>query len=909
MDHGLVATETYNHESQQVDAMEALAYARENDLFLGFETSDHLGYHHGVAAAEHLRMSRPERSLSHGHLRSLEIPQTSVAEAWTVPRRVAGVIESACRCLTADEQKSLEEKFCARPQKRNSALERPLLLSDPDEDSAELQRTAISLIDNEEHVRKYNLSRDVQGVEPFAVPEHACELASRLENSFQTEKMTISEQVVRLLVSMMNSMKWTDSDEAALLEQQTRYKSIIPQKCISPPLTPVSFPIDFFVPDGDVCLVSDASDFSSHGSEAVEQAERVATEKTGEVWSEDGGIQLDIGTSGVSMSAAVSPLSLDGLNELQKRLPEMIVQKQEETSLAPSSVSTGSNPSTERTDDARNCIPDVQLYDSIHQEPLFAVESSPKFESESSHLGLAYGEVTAETLLGLEDSNSVVLQAKMAVPTVGVNSSLPAWNDVSADALNMFHWIAEDTKEAFDSCHGEHDGGQEKEIFDSEVLQRRAEIGQAMLENSLDVDEPPLLASCLGDLSETLEPLLEIIRCMRTVNGCAFEEGFLEEPHEERQAPTKRPDAASWGDLMGRWKRRKQDNTEISITASSQDGPTTPSPSTQVIFKAPELLLGFNAFANLPCQPAQPESPKRSIGHNNELNHHPLPESEEELSSSSPVPPIDASDALPKLIFSIAVPRLLRAHIFSHLPTLDFVERDYQQYGSKDDASENDDADISIFPAIGIVMITMVGLRQSSGQRTSAFQKRVAKISAKYDHLRVLVYRNNKMTGDSDDLPELSPSDAMAIVQLQGFSRNLACRVSVHYVSGGERAVARWAASLICRRQPSNDKDRRAERFLAEAELTSELVLRRAGLNAYDAQIVLGVFQELGIEDGRKANTSAEDCVSQFMRMSPEERLQTFGSEIGCCRALENANISIHKSTSSNRACLLLSRQ
>lgn len=213
-------------------AAESHDYALAHDLVLALETDDHLQYHYGVAANEQRRIPAVERSLADDHLPPLVLPSTKIEELWTVPRRVAGVLEAACRWLEDYELTACEEVVANNQSKKTTRstterartlkIERPLLLTNPDEDCAELQRMAeVAVSCGEDCVRKHGLIQsNKEEQDLFAIPTDASDYAAHLEESIRTETMVVSEHSIRSLMSMMASMEWTDKDQSAFLDQQ-----------------------------------------------------------------------------------------------------------------------------------------------------------------------------------------------------------------------------------------------------------------------------------------------------------------------------------------------------------------------------------------------------------------------------------------------------------------------------------------------------------------------------------------------------------------------------------------------------------------------------------------------------------------------------------------------------------------
>ncbi len=226
---------------KQIQAVaESRDYALAHDLVLELHTTDHLLYHHGVAATEHRCIPRPEQSLSDGHLPPLIIPQpTTLSEPWSVPQRVAVVLEAACRRLSDIERKAYElavvescraktaaqlHQTSAQPTSAALKLELPLLCSDHDEDCAELRRAVAALVDSgEARIRQYGVDAASRKEEQvlFAIPKEAEEYAEALEANIRTETITVSEPAIQTLVSQMESshIAWSDGDRVVFLSQ------------------------------------------------------------------------------------------------------------------------------------------------------------------------------------------------------------------------------------------------------------------------------------------------------------------------------------------------------------------------------------------------------------------------------------------------------------------------------------------------------------------------------------------------------------------------------------------------------------------------------------------------------------------------------------------------------------------
>ncbi|KAL1888109.1 hypothetical protein Sste5346_009796 [Sporothrix stenoceras] len=960
-------------------------YALAHDLVLALETDDHLQFHYSVADDETSRIPNVERSLADDHLPPLVLLPTKIEELWTVPRRVAGVLEATCRWLTEEELKVCEEAVVSNRLKKAAKsavervhklkLEKPLLLTDPDEDCTELQKAANAAIDcGEDCVRKHGLVQsNNEEQDLFFIPIDASIYAAHIEETVRTEKIAVSEQSIRSLMTLMGSMEWSEKDQAAFLDQQTMMPTLI-HRYVSPPLPPID-DIEYFVPSGDVCLVSDASDVSSGVSNALEEAERLLTEQAGEVWKDEA---ADLGISDLPVFTFD-----ESMDNLCSQLPAHHTKPQDEGELSMSLTLSPVSSHSILKDDSVRKTEDDELFSAWIDESMLVdgedkndeivqtscinnqdVAQNPAHEqaedinarfansqSGSGSQGEIYEDLTVDSLFAIEE-NDIVIQAKIPVPAVGIESSLPGWHTVGDNPLDMLQWMMEDTRESFTDLEWRANHSLPKDDLDEltahyanlcmetvEVDEQSLEKAVSWMKNEPDIQSmlinsiQPVVLLRKGDLEEPLEgpedepekhsapnkttstevasapevamPKEAIVKKEVTLGVPKSEQKAHENcPPDTTKTPVTGASARkqiqrdvdiAWSNLMNRHKKRKNNHTSSSSVPASI---VAPGSQQAVSTKAPELLLGLRAFAEAPTQD----------GDNNgkggeEVGEVQAPPSTAQASTiifekSSTIQPFDIGSAdLPKAILSTAIPRTLRTFLLQLLPTLEFIERDYNQprpgFGGIDTSNE---ADLVVSPSTGVIMSTMVGLRQTDSQKKPVFQNRVATVAPRYKALHILIYRNNARPIRTDggttvnDLPELSPSDAMALAQLQGFVRSLPCtKVSASYIGGGEQAVAEWAASLLVKeanKEEGREKRRAAEKYLEEEESKWELFLRKNGLNVYDAQIVLGVMVASGIVNKRSREHNTDYEVRRAVAVNQEERLRQFGSLVGCETAL-----------------------
>ncbi|ERT02485.1 hypothetical protein HMPREF1624_00784 [Sporothrix schenckii ATCC 58251] len=874
-------------EKQLQAAADSHEYARANDLVLALETNDHLQYHYGVAADEQRRIPAAERSLADAHLPPLVLQPTKIEELWIVPRRVAGVLEAACRWLAEDELKACEEAVVnnesktvrsAAEQARTLKLETPLLLTDPDEDYAELQRiTTAALNRGEGCVRNHGMAQSVQEEqELFTVPTHASAYASRLEEGVRTETMAVSELSIRSLVALMASTEWTDQDQAAFLDKQTPIPSFT-SRYVSPPLPPVD-DFECYYPQGDACLVSDASDVNSGISEALEDAELLLRKQARDIWA-NGGVDLSI----PSMSNHTFD---DSMAILCSHVPTLHPQSQQESELSTSISSSLKELSQHNTPPYISA--DAELFSAWINESMVDGErsaadiitqpcsdtplettqkSSYETRSDDSIQDESYEELTEEALFALE-ANDIVVQAKVPLPDVGIESSLPGWHGVGADALDMLQWIINDTKAAFQGLylHGEDSMFLLPHVDLDELSKQYTNVGEETLNVDLQSFET---ATAFMETVPDVQSML-----INSITPVVFLPGFYNDAPLDVlwDKPNESTDAEAFA-LPNDSMTPKEDPASPSKSVQGKSR-SSPKVSSQIILEEQSIQKQT---------PGETGDIWRDL-----MTQHKRRKQERALVDTG-------TTRLFKAILSMSIPRTLRTMLETLLPNLEFVERDYQQthpgYGGIDASFE---ADLVVSPSTGLIMATMVDVRQTDSQKRPVFQNRVAAVAPRYEMLHVLIYRNNArpIRNDEadmhDELPELSPSDAMALAQLQGFLHSLPCKVSASYVGGGEQAVAEWAASLVVQEAKKDGEQQRAievEMYLVEEETRWELFLRQACLNVYDAQIVLGV---LLAATGRQPRDTMDGihAVTRIFQMPTEECLQRLGSLVGCRSAV-----------------------
>lgn len=255
-------------------------------------------------------------------------------------------------------------------------------------------------------------------------------------------------------------------------------------------------------------------------------------------------------------------------------------------------------------------------------------------------------------------------------------------------------------------------------------------------------------------------------------------------------------------------------------------------------------------------------------------------------------PDITPPNLPPRVVVSSSTSKLITNQLEKVLPGIELIVRDYRKHDHP--GGSTDEADIVVSPATGILLTTMVKLRQrpvpgQAGNNNAISFRRVAEnVAARHERLVVLVSEGNK---HSETASPLSESDARALAEFHGFAAGLRhqqhAQVRVLYVGGGVETLARWVAAVICRHAgealPVRD-------LLLPVETFWEVFLRRAGLNAFAAQVVLGMLKVPDHEPAIGGDNRQLYGLPLFVMMSRERRLELFERALGGRKVLDRVS-------------------
>ena len=237
--------------------------------------------------------------------------------------------------------------------------------------------------------------------------------------------------------------------------------------------------------------------------------------------------------------------------------------------------------------------------------------------------------------------------------------------------------------------------------------------------------------------------------------------------------------------------------------------------------------------------------------------------------------------------------RKLARHIQRLYPTAEFIERDFNLYldaqpplPSRSDAvptsqgTTADESDMIISPSIGLILTTLQKIKQRSlpGQTArSPVKDRITRASPRYEKLIVFVHEDRNAQNSSEiGASELDNSDCESLIEITSFSSSLESEVQIMFIAGGEDHLAKWIVATMIKYGTPNLK-------LIQDETLWEVLLRRAGMNAFAAQAILA---ELKAPKETERAIPENFGLGAFLKMSMKERFARFETLLGGRRSL-----------------------
>ena len=264
-------------------------------------------------------------------------------------------------------------------------------------------------------------------------------------------------------------------------------------------------------------------------------------------------------------------------------------------------------------------------------------------------------------------------------------------------------------------------------------------------------------------------------------------------------------------------------------------------------------------------------------------------------------PQFTASDAPTPVVVSTTIlqDRKVIRHIQQLLPSIDFIERDFSLHSAPQrpncknstaaanvPSSTADEADIILSPSVGMILTTLQKIKQRPlpGQATkSALRERITRVAPRYEKLILL------LTTDQLGASTLDNSDCAALVDFTSFTTTIHDEIQVLLCANDPDNLARWVASLVMKHSIQNPDVK-----LLQDETLWEIFLRRAGMNAFAAQVILLELKAPASsgQDGELAadGEGADHGLTAFVKMSSPERLTRFEMLLGGRRMIERVS-------------------
>ncbi|KAK4448469.1 hypothetical protein QBC34DRAFT_449544 [Podospora aff. communis PSN243] len=860
-------------------------------------------------------------------------------EQWQLPAPSMLLIQKACKQYSEGEVAALIADVCVSEisELKKLKMEIPALRSDHVTDCGQLAKA----VDEFKKAQILELGLPLFPDRPdggLGFPEKDKKGDEALMKKFREESLEMKRES---LVFLMQNLKadWTDSDREEMLESVSTYRGVGARERLTPPLSPLLKPIsDYFIPDDEDCNIPEPSEAGSMISADLEAAESRIFEDDLNFWSSVATNQLpspdrydDLDISEMIRAGELSsndpfaspqPLPRD----TKVDVPLFIPEREDEWQRAKTKVLDPEDLAKARTF-IHSSDPVISTADVLDPQFTNFINAKAVFLTRASE---------QEKLQPLDAT------ARISVPVLDFSIPALEWGSHRLTEAEMFRWIMDRTILAPRMMKWPGSKAAEmkmvwrplektnKEPILSESIDTDDSLFVRFLERPKK-DEVATSADCIKRRSgfafsrsskdddseiEMEDAVRSPVAPPRSKSRQPSLSGMSSK--NRTRLPDSRPQSSQklgeklLGDSSVRSKGKKRVLDEMLQRTQPASTPDRSDPNTQIarpmnlsMLESANVLHGFMSdytniaplignYVDMYTQKKQktiqshhfsdplasatgpliPKTQPLAIEQANPTYQQPKP-------ILAMAPELTPPNIPPRVIISSAISKPLVDLIKSHIPDIDLLERDYNKRrppgwypGLR--SPNADEADLTISPATGILLTTMVKLRQKplpgkSGQ--VIFRHVLENVAARYENLIVLVSEGNK--SDETMIP-LSQSDAKVLVEFQGYAAGLQTDVRLLYVGGGNETLAKWVAAAICKHAPEASA---VQDMLLPVETRWEMFLRRAGMNAYGAQVTLGTLKvpdgELAIGEGRMYG------LPLFVMMEPGERIVALEDALG----------------------------
>ncbi|KAH6856070.1 hypothetical protein B0I37DRAFT_333283 [Chaetomium sp. MPI-CAGE-AT-0009] len=885
------------------------------------------------------------------------IPTT---EQWRMPAASLSILQQVCQRYRDDELAVWVSQQCFNDTMRWSSLklETPALRSDHGTDCRRLARRVNTFL--KEALPDHRLPLhpvDITHGEGVEFPETLLQRDVEEMKAIEQETLEVTKDT---LVYLMQSLKsdLAAKDQRDLVETDSPYQGVRGVRYLIPPLSPlaVAYP-ECFVPEAETCELPQPCEPISRLSEDIAAAEKKVFQAEFDFWAN----ALENNDSpGRYDDIEVSEMIRAG----EFRLPIPPSSKQP----APRDLKVEVPLLACSDDDVYDVLEPrrVLALDDLAgaKELVASSDTLSGSDGPTGQLVTAFRKSATTVMRHAEQEKLQPLDAttRVPIPVLDFTIPVPEWEQRLCEAKTIFRLLREDSTASWQSPKWPHNRAAEQKmvwvplahIKEKTLVTEHIEVGTEVLElflkRSRDCDiltsadyvykEPGPMVLRIGeeeddDDEECLTPLHMPVQTSSTnFRGPDLGARALEHSSPVRIG-TPMPPPADLTSLLGGRKRlidetlqRRQSSAKRDQASAASSGISATGIINTALIPSTNVLRGFMGeytdFAPLVDNFLEMNFPKKlKLTHSSFFGPPGTAPSatrskEEEAAKLMPpppkpipalAPPINPPPVAPRVVISTTVSKPLTQHLQTLLPTIELIPRDYKKhrppvYNPGARPPNLEEADIVVSPATGILLTTMVQLRQralpgrpppagasntNNNSNGNSFCRVVGNVAVRHERVVVLVSEGNK---HSETAGPLSPSDARALAEFQGFAAGLAAaaatgQVRVVYVGGGAETLAKWVAAVVCEyaREAVGVVD-----MLLPVETFWEVFLRRAGMNVFAAQVVLG---SLKVPDGRPAVGGGDGQMfglPLFVTMSRERRVELFGEMLGGRRVLDRVS-------------------
>ncbi|OTA64782.1 hypothetical protein K449DRAFT_367698 [Hypoxylon sp. EC38] len=787
-------------------------------------------------------------------------------------------------------------------------LEHPLLRSDPEYDSRELARRVEKQRNDDTDLTSVpseplNASND----ESLEFPKSTCQYNQKLIESIQEEKLDIPKETLRYLAYVLKD-EWTQDKQHELLDEASRSNGLR-DLALTPPLSPLAYDEDYFIPSDEVCQIPISSDPSTLFDADLNKAE--VNLLKGDDCHLDSPLPSDF------KSLASSPM---------EDLPLFEPKRQNIGSLKVEGPLTPLNsvpPLSDLAIDISGFMGGMDIDHVLNEEQPSSFDAKIRdnptgiFSDDTLDV-LENNAASVKRRIEQEQLQTADAFARVEIPTMDFSIPPPDWQEVPSDALSQLELI-EKICDTFNIPPWPKSSQSERELRWSPFPSK---LGYISTNERIDDDgtvKTFLDFPGLHDVSTSADYVWK-------QPGLAILQEPGEDEEEKREVPV---DDGKGRDIESLVRKRKFEfsNANPEPRDSSSSGSpidliqiprdTSPALCPNQLGEhgqTQNLLLDCNdpsATTTLLSNYVDFHTSKRKkytqssffpslikVVDQDEVNAIPKaaqiippqisarPKSTQGHKPAAPCPRLEPTSVPTKVIKALTLERGVFSRLEKLYPNAEIIERDFDRWNTltwtRNSVSRSPvvsplaaEADIIVSPVTGIVITTLLKAMQRAppGHKgLPAIRERIRSVALRYGRLIVLVSEGNRV---DETVRELTTSECAAYADFAGFVAGLDTDAQIYYVGGGDETLAKWLVSFLIRYAPEAAE---ARDILIQEETLWELLLRRAGMNAYAAQAILG---QLRPPDDIPEEEAGKYGLPAFIRMTPIERVQTFRALMG----------------------------